>query len=267
MRTQQTVLALVVTVSLVAMSSQKTWSQGADPFAPAQSDDDPFGGEKIDDPFGGPSGKPRISTRRQSANQQTIATGQQTARVGSKNAIDVVSVGESETDQRIHSTLQDETSQNFADTPLDEAVRVLSDSHDIPMLIDKVALEEIGLTADTPVDISLRRVSLHSFFRLMLRDLDLTYMVKDEVLQVTTLESAEQNLETRMYHFPELLAAKTDKVVAALQSAVEPDTWEALGGPSMISTIDHVWIVSTRSDVHQDVEDFLDILIYMYEKE
>lgn len=277
MRVQQTVLVLVVSVSLLALSTQEAWSQTSDPFAPssghadpftpASGHADPFGGNASDDPLGASSQQRNTAKAGQAQRQPLDPRQQHVEQVPDKNAVHVVTVGEREMDQRIHMTLQDETSQDFIDTPLNEAVRVLSESHDIPMLIDRRALEEVGLTADTPVNIALHRVSLRSFLRLMLRDLELTYMVKDEVLQITALEAAEQNLETRMYHLPKLLSSKTDKVLAALQSAVDPDTWEVLGGPSTASSIDHVLIVSTTSDVHQQVYDFLDTLIHVHEIE
>lgn len=265
MRVQQTLLVFVVCVSWFVLSSPQAWSQTFDPFDASPLQMDPFGGSASVDPFGGSPPTPNVKKAEQVRRKPVLAKQQHAGRVPDQNAVHVVTVGEREMDQRIHMTLQDETSCNFAEFPLDEAARTLWELHDIPILVDRKALEEIGLTADTPVNITLEHVSLRSFLRLMLRDLELTYMVKDEVLQITTLEAAEQNLETRMYHLPELLSSKTDKVVEALQSAVEPDTWEVLGGPSTINSINHVLIVSTRSDVHQQVYDFLDTLIHMHE--
>ena len=97
----------------------------------------------------------------------------------------------------------------------------------------------------------------------MLHDLDLTYMIKD-VMQITTREAAEQNLGTQMYSLPDNLTDKSGDVLTALQSAVAPDTWSTHGGPSAATTIDHVLIISTTSDVHDQVEDFLNTLIETY---
>jgi hypothetical protein len=66
-------------------------------------------------------------------------------------------------------------------------------------------LEEIGLSADQPVSITLKNVTLRSFLRLMLRELDLTYMIKDEVMQITTIEAAEQNLVNKVYPVGDLV--------------------------------------------------------------
>ncbi|EMI55435.1 type II and III secretion system protein [Rhodopirellula sallentina SM41] len=114
-------------------------------------------------------------------------------------------VGDSETERRIEATLDDETSQRFPETPLNEAIRVLSEAHDIPIRINRTAIEGNGLTEDTPVDISLENVSLRSFLRLMLRDLELTYMIQDEVLNITTEDDANTNLVTKVYPVGDLV--------------------------------------------------------------
>ena len=86
-------------------------------------------------------------------------------------------VGDNAAERRIQASLDDETTQTFLDTPLEEAIDALKETHDIPIVIDRRALEEIGLTPDTPVNVDLKNVSLRSFMRLMLRELDLTYVI------------------------------------------------------------------------------------------
>ncbi len=114
-------------------------------------------------------------------------------------------VGGNESEQRINATLGDETTHTFVELPLEDAIRQLSEAHGIPIVVDRRALEEIGLSADVPVTIDLKNVTLRSFLRLMLRELDLTYMIKDEVMQITTDEAAEANLINRVYPVGDLV--------------------------------------------------------------
>lgn len=113
--------------------------------------------------------------------------------------------GDNETEQRIQKALGEETIQQFFETPLEEAIQKISQDHNIPIVIDSRALEDIGLTADTPVSLELENVSLRSFMRLMLRELELTYMIKDEVMQITTIEAAEENRVTKVYPVGDLV--------------------------------------------------------------
>ena len=81
----------------------------------------------------------------------------------------------------------------------------LSDLHDIPIVIDTRALALAGFGSDTLVTKELKGISLRSALNLLLRDLELTYMIQDEVLQITTPEVAEANVKTKIYPLRDLL--------------------------------------------------------------
>ena len=152
------------------------------------------------------------------------------------------------------------------DTPLATVVKQLGEKWRMPIALDTLALEEIGLTPDVPVSLNLKDASLRATLRLTCRSLDLTYMIKDDVIFITTPESAERNLAVRAYSLPEGLAERTDKVIAALTGTITPDTWEQLGGPSSVYAIKNVLVVSTTEDVHAKVEEFIVKVDSAYQK-
>ncbi len=160
-------------------------------------------------------------------------------------------------EDRLRAALRTETSLRFPDTPLNEALRVLSEAMNVPIIIDRVALEGLGLTSDTPITISLEDVSMRSMLQLMLRDLELTYMIKDEVILITTVEFAEKNPTLKTYILPAELSDRSEKILEALTSNVKPDIWKDEGGSSTASAIDNVLVVSTTETVHDEVETFL----------
>ncbi len=92
------------------------------------------------------------------------------------------------------------------ETPLKDVVVYLSETHDIPIVLSKKKLEEASLSPDTPVTMTLRGVTLRSVLRLILKEHELTYVVRDEVLQITTPEDAESQLLIRVYDCRDLLA-------------------------------------------------------------
>lgn len=108
---------------------------------------------------------------------------------------------------QIDSALNSKTEMSFLDAPLKEAVESLEQHHQIPIEIDIRALEETGLTDDAPVTKELTGISLRSALKLLLRDLDLTFLIDDEVLQITTPEEAETRLVTVVYPVKDLAAA------------------------------------------------------------
>ena len=92
-----------------------------------------------------------------------------------------------------------------------DVVTDISFRHAIPIVVDTVALEDYGIGTDSPVSINLQGVSLKSALRLMLNELDLTYVLQHEVLQITTAENADKVKQTHVY--------KVDHLVEGGQSA------------------------------------------------
>jgi uncharacterized membrane protein YgcG len=93
----------------------------------------------------------------------------------------------------------------FVETPLKEAIQFIQDQHNVPIVIDAKTLTDAGLTIDTPVTKSLKGITLRSALRLLLKDLDLTYVVRDEVLQITTPDKAAEQVTTKVYPVGDLV--------------------------------------------------------------
>jgi hypothetical protein len=108
-------------------------------------------------------------------------------------------------ERRITAALDDQTTINFADTPLTDVVDFLSRTHEIPIILDKVAIEEAGLLVDEPVNLTLAGVTLQSALKIILSESELTYVIEDEVMKVTTIEVANEKLSTRVYPVGDLV--------------------------------------------------------------
>ncbi len=108
-------------------------------------------------------------------------------------------------EEEIREALDENTSFEFIETPLNDVVDYLKDLHGIEIQIDQSALDDVGIGTDTPITRSLRGISLRSALRLMLRELDLTYVIRDEVLLITTAEEVESHLTTKVYPVADLV--------------------------------------------------------------
>ena len=94
----------------------------------------------------------------------------------------------------------------FQETPLRDVINQLKDKYDIPILADKKAFEDAGLDLDTTlVTQSVSGISLRSALRLILGDIDLTYLIKDEVMLITTKDKAAENLIIKVYPVGDLV--------------------------------------------------------------
>ncbi|MBN1851676.1 MAG: STN domain-containing protein [Pirellulales bacterium] len=96
-------------------------------------------------------------------------------------------------------------SMDFVETPLSDVIHVLSENYHVPILLDHRGLDELGISGDTPVTVHVSDISLRTALRLMLHELELTYVLKDEVLLITIPEMAEEELITRVYPVGDLV--------------------------------------------------------------
>lgn len=154
--------------------------------------------------------------------------------------------------------------------PLNQIIEQLSTDFDIPIMFDTAALDAAGTSPDTEVRINLRNVSLRSALELMLKGLELTYVIDDEVLLITTKDEADRRMEVRVYPVADLQASGPARATARGSEAgpatlglivarlVEHDTWTANGtGEGEIQEWPGMLIVSNTHTVHQKIEALL----------
>jgi antitoxin component YwqK of YwqJK toxin-antitoxin module len=84
--------------------------------------------------------------------------------------------------------LDQETVLDFMQTPLRDVTSYLSDSHEIPVVIDRRALDTAGVKRDAPVTITVWGISLRAGLQLALKPLGLAVVYRHGVLLITTLE-------------------------------------------------------------------------------
>jgi hypothetical protein len=217
----------------------------ADPQAEAETD--PFEA----DPFGGPVARKPVVTRRVLAPPVLRTQKPAPQRIPSITLED-----SSASRQRIEDQLGRETNFDYLDTPLKDVIDEIALRHGIPIIINISALEDFGIGTDTPVTISLQGISLRSALKLMLRELELTFIIKDEVLQITTPEEAESSMDSRFYSVSSLLPSSGDGeyLVKLITKHVKPESRDAVGGPGAITFVEHlqaIAVTQTEDVLHQ----------------
>jgi hypothetical protein len=101
---------------------------------------------------------------------------------------------------------------DFNKAPLQDVIDYLKTTKNIEIQLDRRVLEDSGITSDTPVTINVKGVSLKSALGLMLHDMqpELSYMVTNEVLLITTPDAVEDELITRVYPVGDLTACRDE---------------------------------------------------------
>lgn len=127
--------------------------------------------------------------------------------------------------------LNQQVSVKFADTPLFSAVQELAEETQSDIRLDIRSLQEEGIREREPVTLTLSERKLGAVLHVLLADLELTWMLRDGVLWITTTVVAEGELKTVVYDVGDLCTTgeETDELKDALQSQTE-GPWEEQDG-------------------------------------
>ena len=113
---------------------------------------------------------------------------------------------QSEREIEIEKKLRTPVSLQFANAPLSKVMEHLASLAAVNLYLDPKGLAEEGVTTDTPVTIDLRSdIMLKSALNLILEPLHLSYVVKDEVLKITSEQMRDGQVYTHTYNVSDLV--------------------------------------------------------------
>lgn len=262
----------VITIGLLLVGAGQLCAQATGESSPAKDPfKDPFGNFRTDSN----SAKRAPRTRGKS----TVTPQNEPAEQAKKRALSepadlfppvFVTSSASSAHRRLENALNSETTFDYLDQPLKDVIEDISFSHNIPIVIDTKALEDYGIDTGTPITRALKGISLRSALRLMLGSLELTYVIRDEVLQITTPEAAITALSTRFYDVSELLPPSGDGsvLVELIKTLVAPDTWCGSEHIGAIIYVEHLESLAIRQtdDVFHEIETLLATTKHLVQK-
>ena len=151
---------------------------------------------------------------------------------------------------------------DFTETPLQQVITQLQDDYGIPIQIDHQALDAIGISPDESVTISVNKISLRAALRLLLKNLQLTYVTTNDVLMITTLDEANKDLRICVYDVSGISGnrdTQLDGVIDTILSCVATDTWAKNGGgEAEIRPIKPgLLVISQTAAVHEEIRDLI----------
>jgi len=132
----------------------------------------------------------------------------------------------------------------------------------VPVVIDRRALEDIGMDETTEVvtDAVPKGISIRSALRLAFDQADLEYVLTDEVLLITTPEEAENRPDTRVYS-TEQLPITAEELSQIIKQTISATSWDEVGGPGTIYVLpegNNGLVVSQTQRVHEQIADLLE---------
>jgi hypothetical protein len=159
-----------------------------------------------------------------------------------------------------------EQPMEFNETPLRDVIAGFRKVAGIDVLIDRRGLEDAGLDLDTPITARLPAgLPLATALDVAIREADLTWMVRDDLLEITTSERAQERLFVHVHDVADLAdtAGGLQLLIDLIQSAVAADTWDTVGGPGSIRPVDGdvpCLVVRHSTAGHRQVHGFLESL-------
>jgi type II secretory pathway component GspD/PulD (secretin) len=157
------------------------------------------------------------------------------AKLSGRKGSSLVTTKRSEKEREIENRLYTPVNLNFTDTPLKTVLDDLRSWQGINIYVDQEALDAEAISIDRPVTIKLEQVALRSALPLLLKSAHLTYVIKDDVLQITTEAHAKGRRETRTFGVGDLVNAIPN--FGSVQNPLKPPSYGATPGPDGSSNV------------------------------
>ncbi len=163
---------------------------------------------------------------------------------------------------------------DYAPEQLDIVFDEIQEDYGIPIVFDKSAMDEVAIGPEIEVSISLDGITLLSALNLMFKEPgleDLTFLIDDEVLLITTKDRAVTRRFTRVYRADDFELtnearskafmgasawADFSPIIDVVTSCVEPNSWRESGrGDGEIRLVKPDMLVITQTwHVHRQIE-------------
>jgi hypothetical protein len=184
-----------------------------------------------------------------------------------------------EIERKIEKRLLHRVDLIWKDTPLRQIIDDLHELTQINVVADVDALREGGVSLDMPLSLKVDDMSLKSALHILLHEAELTFVIKDEALQITTKECARGKLRIVTYPvadlvvpIPELapflcrkysdLAGKStpgmtaeDVLLRVITSTIEPNSWSEVGGKGTIQyfPLGMALVINQTQDIQEQI--------------
>ena len=195
--------------------------------------------------------------------------------------------------RRVEAVLQRPVSEMFEEMPLKSLTHYITARFGIVLQLDYRALDDAGVSLKTTMpEFTVSEMKLGSVLEKMLRQVDLTWLMREGMVLITTPEEAENHLETRVYPVADLVVVRRtirpgsrpyqmgsgrdagnrwidpdewmdfDSLIYVITSTIAPDAWSDVGGPGSIESFakSRVLVISQTRSVHEQVESLLEAL-------
>lgn len=162
---------------------------------------------------------------------------------------------------QIRAKLKDQVKVDFNGVGLSAVISRFATALDMPIIMDEKALEEELISLDEQITLNLsKEISFRSALKLVLEPLNLTWVIEDEVMRITSKSNSANVLRT--YDLSQILPDNSTvlELVSIIERTVAPGSWDAAEGTSTIAVFGSLLVVSCPEDTHEGIEKTLYLL-------
>lgn len=169
-------------------------------------------------------------------------------------------VGDDVAFRRTQQALRRPCALEARESALRDVLSDVSERTGLSIRFDYRALEESGVDTDFPISVvGSDREPLKDTLKKMLKDLDLTILVDDAGVVVTTVDAANEMREARVY--PLNPTTDAEQLADVIRNAIEPHSWDVVGASGHIGIlrgdVGLGLVISQSQDTHDQVLAFL----------
>jgi len=173
--------------------------------------------------------------------------------------------------ERLEQALKRRGSIDAVEMPLREFADRLSQQFGVPFDVSWKKLEDAGVNRDARINKRLESIPLQAILQHGLREVELTFAIRNHVILITTPDEAESELTTKIYPVRDLVAYRFadsgkhrydedyDSLIDLITTTIAPQSWDTVGGPGSISSFGNAssLVVSQSDEVHRAIEPLL----------
>ena len=158
----------------------------------------------------------------------------------------------------------------FNETSLREVVNDLRIATGVEVFIDDKSLMEAGIYLNQPITCDLGNTTLYRGLDLMLKQVELTWLIEGDCIVITTTATAMSHMESRVYPVLDLVVVDRgshytddyDSLLELITASIHPTTWTAVGGVGSVEPFSGGGsiVVSQTREVHDQLELLLESL-------
>jgi hypothetical protein len=150
----------------------------------------------------------------------------------------------------------------YCDVPLTQVLEDLRHAYGLRIVVDERALADKGTSAARQVTLKMDQVCLKTALKLILKNLDLAYVIEDGVIHITTPEAARGRAVLSTYAVADLVVCEKGGeqfLIRVITNTVSPADWAEAGGTGTIDyhPLTQSLVVRQTADVHEQIADLL----------